>query len=267
MTTSYAGIFSSPNPLVTWAEQPLLMLRKTALAFLQGLFEIGDVGCFKWSEDQEATEIYITDEAVIRSEVVGKRPAISVVRGTVAWGKTSLDERQTSDSITGEKTKTDLLSGTLSFNCCSKVDLESEYLAWIVSNSIWLLRDIFLKDTPLHEFGRGNQIGSPSPAGAIVAGDTEGEWINTPVSVSFYFQNSGKVTPLLTKTTLIKSIEARLGLRGSITGPTEQNEGPWTGEDVPPPTPVGVNIGPAKIRGRVIPNIAFRQTLNVKKES
>jgi hypothetical protein len=266
MTTTSAAITAGSDPLMTWAEQPLLMLRKQILAFLQGLFEASPVRCFNWNEDEESTDIIITDESPLNLEVVGKRPAISIVRGTVAWGQTSIDERLSEDMNTGARTHTDLLRGTLSVNCCSKVDLESEYLAWIVANHMWLLRRLIIKGSPVHEFGRGIQIGSPSPAGAIVQGDTNGEWINTPVSVSFFLQVSGSVEPIASAD-VIRNIEFKMGVRGPASiGPTEQVDPRWVGEN-PRPFPAGAEIGPPRIRGRRVRNIAFEQRLTLKKES
>ena len=224
------------------------------LSFLHGLFEAQDPGCFKWDPSLEDTELVITDEAPLRLDVVGKRPGITVVRGPVRWGQTSLDEMQKLDQVTGAKQKTDLLPGTISINCCSQVDLESEYIAWVVANHVWLLRELFMKHTKIHELGRGISIGSPSPAGAIVSGDTECEWICTTVQVPFHLQVYGRVTP---QQNLIQNIEMRMSIRGEVQAQQ---------------TPVrdqlrGTTPNAPRIRGRVIRGVAFQQSLNVKKES
>lgn len=229
------------------------MVRKTALTFIQGLFEVQEPGSFRWDEHLQDTEIVVTDETPLRLDVCGKRPGISVVRGPVRWGQTSLDEMQKTDLVTGSKQKTDLLPGTLSVNCCSRADLETEYLAWIVANHMWLLRSLFMYYTKIHEFGRGISIGSPSPAGAIVSGDNEGEWICTTVQIPFHLQVYGKVTP---QQKLIQAIEMRMGVRGEVQAQQ---------------TPVrdalrGTSPNVPRIRGRVIRSVAFEQSLNVKSE-
>lgn len=230
------------------------MVRKSVLAFIQGLFEAQDPGCFKWNDSLEETEIVVTDESPLRLDVIGKRPSISIIRGPVRWGQTSLDEMQGLNQVTGMKQKTDLLPGTVSINCCSSADLESEYIAWVVANHIWMLRGLFMKNTKIHEFGRGISIGSPSPAGAIVAGDTEGEWICTTVQVPFHLQVYGKVTP---KQNLIQAIEMRMGVRGVVQAQQTPVRDPLRGTTPNAP----------RIRGRVIRDVAFAQSLNVKKES
>lgn|GEM_PF-1864618 len=254
------------NSLVNWAEQPLLLIRKTCLSFLQGLFQQAEAGCFRWLENLEETEIVITDESPIKLDVVGKRPCISTVRGAVAWGKTSLDEMQTKSMSSGQRKHSDLVSGTMTINCCSREPLESEYVAWIVGSHTWLLRRLVMKYTPVHEFGRGQTIGAPSPAGAIVVGDTEAEWVCTPVMIPFFLQISAKVTPL--GLTLLKEIEANLSIRGGPqVGPTEVRRISAGGPPPEPQVEEEVNIRPPTIRGRPIRNIAFEQRISVTKES
>lgn len=255
------------SSLVNWAEQPLLFIRKICLSFMQGLFEKADPGCFHWSESLEETEIVITDESPIKLDVVGKRPAISTVRGSIGWGKTSLDEMQTRSLSTDQRKHTDLLSGTMTVNCCSREPLETEYLAWVVANHTWLLRRLIMRNTPVHEFGRGQMVGAPSPAGAIVAGDTEGEWICTPVQIPFFLQISGRVTPL--NLILLKEIEAKFNVRGGAqVGPTGVRGQATTANTTGSPAPgEQVNVRPPTIRGRPIRNVAFEQSISVKKES
>lgn len=265
---SQSAISVPSTSLVNWAEQPLLLIRKACLSFMQGLFEEAEPGCFKWCENLEETELVITDESPIKLDVVGKRPCISTVRGQVAWGKTSLDEMQTRSMTNDARKHTDLLSGTMTINCCSREPLESEYIAWTVANHTWLLRRLVMKFTPVHEFGRGQVVGAPSPAGAIVSGDTEGEWICTPIQIPFFLQISGQVTPL--NQTLLGKIEAKFNVRGGAqigpTGVRGQSTKKTSGGS-PGPLDEDVIIRPPTIRGRPIRNIAFEQSISVKKES
>ena len=263
---THSAIPIPTSSLVNWAEQPLLLIRKICLSFIQGLFDQADPGCFHWCEDLEETEIVVTDESPIKLDVVGKRPAVSTVRGQVAWGKTSLDEMQERSMRTEQRKHTDLLSGNMTINCCGREPLETEYIAWIIASHTWLLRRLVIKYTPVHEFGRGQVVGAPTPAGAIVSGDTEGEWICTPIQIPFFLQITGKVTPL--NLTLLKEIEARFGLRGSAQVGATGVRGQATLENSSAPAPgAGVNLRPPTIRGRPIRNVAFTQSLSVKKES
>jgi hypothetical protein len=230
------------------------MVRRTVLAFLQGLFEHADFGCFHWSEILEETEIVITDESPIKLDVVGERPAITVLRAPIQWGKTSLDQMRSIDAKTNGRTHMDLLSGHLSINCCSKNELESEYISWIVANHMWMLRRLMIKNTYIHDIGQGVGIGSVSPAGALVQGSSEGEWHSTPVNVPFYLQNNFSISPV--NQTLLNQIGISLGVRaGANTGVTPVRDS----------TPeASGSLNPPKFRGRPMREIAFTQNLDVK---
>lgn len=265
--TTQSAISVPSSSLVNWAEQPLLLIRKICLSFMQGLFAQAEPGSFHWEPNLEETELVITDESPIKLDVVGKRPCISTVRGTVAWGKTSIDEMQSSNLATDQRQHTDLVSGTMTINCCSRESLESEYIAWIVANHSWLLRRLVIKHTPVHEFGRGQVVGAPSPAGAIVSGDSEGSWICTPIQIPFFLQISGKVTPL--NLTMLRGIEANLNLSGAAqVGPTGVRGQATLETPAGSVGPVeGLNVRPPTIRGRPIRQVAFEQSISVKKES
>lgn len=256
MTIPSGTIQASGSSVTSWQEQPLLRIRKLVLAFLQGLFGNAETGYFRWQPSLEDTEIIITDETPIQLEVVGIRPAISIVRGTVAWNRTSLDTMQTIDSRTGQKKHTDLVSGTIIVNCCSKVSLESERIAWIVASHCWLLRSLVMKHTPVHEFGQGLQISAPSPAGAIVSGDSDETWINTTIPIPYFMQVYGKVTPLNQQ--VLSEIEANISVElGAQTGFTRDQQ-------IASARTENVAVRPPSIRGRPIRQIALMQQLSVK---
>jgi len=186
------------------------MLRWAILSFLQGLFACADRGNYKWMANIEDTEIVITDETPVNASVVGQRPAITIVRGPMAFAGLTLDTRQSSSMLSSMEKYTDMVSCTCSLNCLAKNDLESERLAWYVANHIWLLRKMLIKDTPVH-YIHVPQIGSPSPAGAIVQGDN---WVNTAVGLPVYMQVYGVVTDRNQK--LYNTIA--LSLRGQSSG-------------------------------------------------
>jgi hypothetical protein len=256
---------NKPGPsCVTWAEKPLLLLRKTVLSFLHGLFEQADNGYYRWVDGEE-TEIFITDESPIKLQEKGRRPAINIVRGPLQWGQTSLDEVQEQNIETGQRKHTDLLSSNLSINCCSREPLESEDIAWIVANHMWLLRRILMKNTPIHEIGRRQQVSSPTPAGAIVSGDTEGEWIATTVTVPFFIQTSATITPQ-NQGEIIKAIEVSMGIRGAAQLGRTNVIGQITGGEVTLSGVRGRKIRPPSIRGVPIRAIAFEQSLTVRQK-
>jgi hypothetical protein len=99
------------------------------------------------------------------------------------------------DFETGKKTKSVLIPGTMSINCCSRVDIESEQLAWVIAEQLWMNRELLMK-AGFFEIGRQFVIGAPSPAGSIVVGDSADEWYVTTVSSPFQFYRTSSFSPL-----------------------------------------------------------------------
>jgi len=131
-----------------------------------------------------------------------------------------LDDLLSYDADIDKKTKSILVPGTMTINCCSRVMLEAENLAWVVFEHVWLLRDLLIK-AGLFETGRNCTLGSPSPAGSIVAGEGGDEWVCVSVSVPVQFIRTSSFTPLGKQ--IVRSIEQRLSVR---MGQTIANLGP-----------------------------------------
>jgi hypothetical protein len=141
------------------------------------------------------TEIVITGENKINAAEVGMRPAISFTRGTIRWFTLGHDDMLGYDIATGQKKKSVLIPGTMSINCCSRNDLESEQLAFIITEQLWLNRDLLMR-AGFFEVGREPVLGAPSPAGSLVTNDSGEEWYVTSVTCPFQFYRTGTVTPL-----------------------------------------------------------------------
>ena len=192
---------------------PIVALRETFVGFLQGLFAATPVGagCWHWDEDDSITEIVIRDEATVKEEQVGKRPLITLTRGPMQFATLGLDDMVSYEADTGRKTKGVLVAGTMTMNCCSRESIESESIAWVAMEYTWLLRDLLISNSLLFDTGMRPQMGSPSPAGSIVADDKGDEWTCTPVSFPFQFIRTSAFTPL--GKTIVRSIEQRVTSR------------------------------------------------------
>lgn len=195
---------------------PLQHLRETFALFCQGLFAAAPPGAYHWSPDLEHTEIVITDENPINAERVGARPAINFIRGPIRFSSIGLDDMVTYEFHTGKKTKEVFVPGTMSINCCSSNDLESEQIAWIVGEMTWLLRELLLGEGGIYEVGREIAMGSPSPAGSIVANDQGSEWYATTLQVPYQMTRRSAFTPL--GQTIVQSIEMALSTRAHRVG-------------------------------------------------
>jgi hypothetical protein len=216
-------------PQNSFKYSPLEQVRTLYVGFCQGLFSAAPTGSYRWAPALEDTEIVITDESPIHVDTVGKRPALSFTRGPVQSFSLGQDDMLSYDFETGKKKKSILVPGTMSINCCSRNDLESERLAWIIAEQLWLHREMLMK-AGFFEIGRQFVVGAPSPAGSIVAGDSADEWVCTTISSPFQFYRTSQITPLG------RDILSGINLQFSSLSQTVNPEGPvqgTTGADPP----------------------------------
>ncbi len=194
-------------PLSSFTYTPLQHVRNLYVRFVQGLFYGAPKGNYHWDPDPELSEIVIQDESPIHVDTVGMRPCITFTRGTVQFYSLGLDDMMSYSFETGQKKKSVLVPGTMSINCCSRVDIECENIAWVVAEHIWLLREVLIRQG-FFEVGRQPVIGAPSKAGSIVAGDSADEWFATVVACPFQFYRTSQFYPLNQQ--VVKNIELSL---------------------------------------------------------
>lgn len=189
---------------------PLRHVRVLLASFLQGLFAEAPPGQYRWSSDDQQTEIIIRDENPINVEVVGKRPSITFTIGTVQFYSLGMDDMYSYDATIDRKVKIINVPGTMNINVCSRSDIEAHDLAWVVAEHIWLLRELLLK-AGFFEIGRNIVIGSPSPAGSIVTNDNSREWFCSTVSVPWQFTRKSAFTNLGDQ--IVRNIELSVAAR------------------------------------------------------
>jgi hypothetical protein len=105
------------------------------------------------------------------------------------------DDMLTYDMSTGKKQKSVLVPGTMTINCLSRVDIESDNIAWVVAEHLWLLREKMMK-SGFFEIGRQPVIGAPSPAGSLIQNDGGDGWTVTSITCPFQFYRTSQFTPL-----------------------------------------------------------------------
>ncbi len=175
-----------------FSEAPLTQLRRVYVAFAQGLFSSAPT--YRWVSDPQKTEIYITDDTPVNAEVMGRRPAITFSRGPVQTINLGLDDMMSYDFQTGTKKKGVLIAGVMNASVLSRVPIESEQLAWVLAEQIWMNRAVFNR-AGFYEVGRTFVVGSPSPAGSLVT-DNGLEIYTTMVSSPFQFSRTSQASPL-----------------------------------------------------------------------
>lgn len=175
---------------------PLQHVRWVFTRFVQGLFYYCPRGQYHWEPSLDDSEIFITDENPVDVDAVHGRPVITFTRAPVQFYSLGFDDMVRYNLRTGSKMKSVLIPGTMSINVCAKNDLESENLAWAVAEHIWLLRDMLQREGGFFDIGRNLQVGSPSPPGKIIAGDSAKEWFCTTILSPYHFQRTSQLSPL-----------------------------------------------------------------------
>lgn len=178
-----------------WKNTPLEYLRSIFSAFYQGLFGYAQPGMYHWNMDDELSEIYISMEAPVKAATIGTRPCISFTRAPLNFYSLGFNDMLDSDPRTGQQTKSVLVPGTMVVNASSRVPLESERIAWICAEQLWLHRELLMK-AGFFEIGRSPAISAVSPAGSIIMNDGADEWYATSVTCPFQFYRTSQVTPL-----------------------------------------------------------------------
>lgn len=210
------------HPQHSFKTAPLLQLRVLYVEFLQALFGSAPPGCYRWDENDDLSEIHISDSGTLNPEMVGVRPAITMTRGALQFHSLGFDDMLRFDLRTGQKTKSVLVPGVMSINCCSRNDVESEHLAWVVAEHIWLLRETLMGYDKFYEVGRQPHISATTPAEGVVAGDGGNEWYCTTVASAFQFPRTSQFTPLNQEvvqgigTSMRFAMRTRLGTGGPV---------------------------------------------------
>ncbi len=257
-------------PQNDWRAHALRQVRTLYSSFVQGLFQAAPVGSYHWDPRPDVTEIYITDERVIHADVVGKRPAVNFSRGPVQSNTLGMDDMLDFKFESGQKTKSVLIAGVMNVNVCSRVDLESEDIAWMIAEQLWMHRELLMK-AGFFQIGQQFVIGSPSPAGSLVANDSSDEWYATTASLPFQFHRTSVFTPINQEVLQQINFNLRTNNRyvqskGPVTGHAVDSSAPGVGANrvphplnptqqvvVRPAHPYRAGIRPPSLGGRVLP--------------
>lgn len=281
MTDPSSTIHSDGRIESNWLEDPLNYVVKAYIAFLQTIWETAPKGYMHWAAELEETELVITEENPVHLEAKEQKPAISVVLGPSRFNGSSLDDLVHVAADNAREIHTDLIPGTMTLNCLSRVPQEARFVAWQCARNIWILRKLFCRESHIHDTGRNISIGSVSPAGALVQGDTEGEWHVVPVSCPFYLQWTDTVTPLKHDWSgrpihSLQQIGMRLQTRMNRASPNlthTQEGGPILWGEAAAQTQDSAKaarankLRPPQIRGRVIQQVPQEESITIPIEA
>lgn len=170
------------------AEDPMLQLTRIFVYFLQNLFRAAPEGQgLKWNPSEETSEIIISDQKPLL-DAVEKKPHIICVLGASQWGRLGLDQMLRQNMDTGERTHTDLMSMSVTYNCMTKEGLHARRVAWFASYFTNVYRRIIIKGGGLHDVGTNHTISPESPPNAYVGPSSTEKLASVSVTVPFYWQ-------------------------------------------------------------------------------
>lgn len=212
--TSDNGAF----PASSFKYGPLEHLRNLFVAFVQGLFEAAPRGAYHWDPSEDLSEIIIRDENPIHVTNYGERPCVNFTRGPMQFFGLGMGDVFDWRQDTGKVTKAVLLPGTMSINCSSRNDIESERIAFIISEHIWLLREQLMAQG-MFDIGRPT-IGAPSRGGEVIASDSADEWYVTSANFPFQLYRTSQFTPLG------RTVVENISLRMRAVAPPQPDKGP-----------------------------------------
>jgi len=167
------------------------IIKQIGLEFLQIMYsESGPDTGLTWDSDESQTELSILDKYAFNLEDVMVRPAIVANRGPVRWSNSSgFQQMQEMDMRRGRVIGTDLMSGSIVFNCFSKEGVEAESIAGNVFD--WFR--VFRK--PLRRSGLFRVQSTSMGEEALVKSDSRPDLSVVPVQVEASVQVRWSIEP------------------------------------------------------------------------
>lgn len=175
-------------------EDPLLHYPRLLVKFLQMVFGSFPVGDYRWEEDREKTEIFISLDGTYALTENEGRPQIVVRRGGFRFANLSIDQFKGHDSATGRVTHTDLSQGAVTYNCIAREGLEAQRIAWACSHFTRSLKRSLMR-AGFHQIGETVDIGEEEPAQKSFPDVAAGS-VLVRVFVPFFFQDTWSVEPI-----------------------------------------------------------------------
>jgi len=175
-------ILTRDFPDIPRERDPLFFFTLLFLSFIQGLFKQRPEGEYKYSEDENITEIIIADQVTAAKETV---PRIITARGPANYMTLFCDDMVKRSMRTDERKRTSLISIPMTINCISKMGVEAQELAFFIAHNIWSHR-ILLQQHGIHKIDRNFSISPETPTDAIFAPSVVPEGIMVSLIVPFY---------------------------------------------------------------------------------
>ena len=166
---------------------------RTMVGFCQGIFKALPSSRYRWSPDEENTQVLITGAYPLKAETISRRPAIVVGHSQTQIMNTSMGSFETQRLQTGNNVYRDLLATTIVFNCVATTGHEASSLAWFIASNLRALRPLIQRMGPFMQMGQDISIGIESPPGALLQDTTDTVAIAVPVMAQTYIPHRWEV--------------------------------------------------------------------------
>jgi hypothetical protein len=197
----------SPNKAISTDQ----IIKQIGVEFLQMMYSNdGPQTSHLWSPDLQESELQITDKYSFNLDDVQARPIIVANRGPVRWSNTSgFQQMQEMNPRTARTVHTDLIAGSVIFNCFSKEGIEAEGIAGNVFE--WFR--VFRK--PLRKSGLFSVQSTTMGEEALVKSDSRPDMSVVPVQIEASVQVRWSIEPYAPT---LRNIVVSIGNVTSIAG-------------------------------------------------
>lgn len=180
------------------------VIKQLGLEFLQVMYSAdGPHTDREWDEEEDRSGIAIVDKYSFNLEDVNVRPAIVANRGPQKWANVSgIQQMQSLDPRTGTKIHSDLIQGSVIFNCFARDGVEAETIAGNVFDWFRVFRD------PLRKIGYFRIDSSMIGEEALVKSDSKPDLSVVPVQIDAAIQVRWSIQPRANR---LKAIKALIG--------------------------------------------------------
>jgi hypothetical protein len=158
------------------------------LLWLQGLFSTRPSGEYKWSQNQQETEIVIADQYPDKEERTNTRPKIITSRGPASFMSSSVNQAMDISPSSNRTRYADLVGTTIVLSILAKEGLEAQRLAYTVFRLIPVFKASIARLGNIHFIGNNITIGPESGFGQIVPGSSSPEWTQVQVMIPIFIQ-------------------------------------------------------------------------------
>lgn len=166
---------------------------RTMIGFCQGIFKALPNSKYRWSPDEENTQVLITGAYPLKAQTISRRPAIVVGHSQTQIMNTSMGSFEGQRYHTGNNVYRDLLATTIVFNCVATTGHEASTLAWFIASNLRALRPLIQRMGPFTQMGQQVSIGIESPPGALLQDTTDSTAIAVPVMAQTYIPHRWEV--------------------------------------------------------------------------